>query len=143
MRVDAHTYAIVRLMIERGNKPGVIRHWMTQLAQWADANTGSDAAALRSWLSMARPKPFYSAEELAVMWPALKIACGLEKRLYAAPSPKLLAIKLEVAGLPYLTGGKSFVLPFLGPRKMFIVERIAYWRQRMPDQEEFENALNQ
>lgn len=136
------TYQLVRAMIERGNRSGLIREWMYGLANWAEHNPGQDAVALRNWLSYAKPKPFYTATELALMWPALKFATGLTKRMEPAPSPFKLAAELEWCGLPYLGGGRTYYPRYTKPDKFFIVERIPHWRKALPNQEEFERALH-
>lgn len=128
-------------MIERGNRPGLIREWLNGVRQWAETHQGVDATALRSWLKMVQPKPFYSAHELAVMWPGLKMATGLATRMMPAPSPDRLRRELEFCGLPYLGGGAFYSSPFRPAGKFFIVEQIGRWRQTIPTQEEFEKVM--
>lgn len=141
MKSCPETYAIVRAMIERGNRPGLIREWLSVVRHWAETHGGQDAAALRNWLSIVQPKPFYTAHELALMWPGLKIATGLETRMTLAPSPERLANELKFCGLPMLTAGRAFKSRFGAASQYFIVEHIPYWRTRLPNQEEFERVL--
>ena len=139
-------YQIVRRMIERGNKPGLIRELLEMSLRWSEANGGQDADALRGWLPMVNTaKPFYTAAELAALWPALKFAMGFDKRLMPAPSANLLANTLKHNRLPlvrhadqvgdwfYWNGRKT---------EFFICERIGYWRDRALSQKEIEEILH-
>ena len=70
------TYAIVKAMKATGNRPGVIAQWKAEMEAWAAMRpvNDPDAQAVRSWLPHWQCRPFYTAEELAPMWPALAIA---------------------------------------------------------------------
>src|SRR5438309_10784301 len=67
------TYHIVNAMRRAGNQ-GVIPRWKDSVARWAEMNSDSaDAAAILAWLPFWHVRPFYTAEELSPMWPALAI----------------------------------------------------------------------
>lgn len=140
------TYLIVRAMLDRGNSPGLLREWFTGLLTWAEANKGPDASALRAWLPMAKPRPFYTAGELATMWPAFKLALGLATRMSEPPSANRLANELKFHGLPVLRNSEGFGGFYqLGVSRSFgeyfIVERCHYWRRLELTQEEFEKVI--
>ena len=124
------TYAIVKAMRRAGNQPGLIEQWKSLVEMWANAEGGADAAAVKAWLPNWRSRPFYTAEELAPMWPALAVAIGYSKYLPVQKSPQRLAFELDYAGLPFR---------IIWGRRYYIVEQIHRWRD-MP-QQEIENAL--
>jgi hypothetical protein len=138
-------YRLARDIVSRGNEPGIIREWFAGMKAWAESNPGPDATALRLWLDIAKPRPFYTAAELASMWPALRIAHGYDKRATEKPSANRLANELEFHGVRYLAGAEGtyyFRSPFTGEAaKYFIVERPGYWRTKRLTQAEFEAAL--
>jgi hypothetical protein len=149
------TYQIVRVMIERGSKPGLIRELLETSLKWAEAHNGQDAAALRLWLEYVNFKrPFYAASELSFFWPALKLALGLEKRMTEAPSPNRLANELKFYGLPIVRRSDQIAPSFDGvgsgdwfeknstPTEYFICENITYWRDRRLTQAELEEILH-
>lgn len=142
------TYLIVKAMLDRGNRPGLLREWFAGMLEWAEKNPGQDAAALRLWLSATKPRPFYTAAELAKMWPAFKLHLGMIQRLHEPPSANRLANELNFHGLPRLRnnrGTHDFFVPGRAAHieHYFIVERCHYWRSTGMDQKDFENALNQ
>lgn len=115
------TWAIIKAMQATGNRPGVIAEWKDQIAVWAE-NSPRDpnAAAVKAWLPHWRVRPFYTADELAPLWPALAIVVGHTDLWPQVPkSAKRLEFELDYAGLPRLE------FPTL--RQYFIVERIHYW----------------
>lgn len=128
------TYAIVKAMKATGNRPGVIAEWKERVAQWAQMHrTDPNAAAVNAWLPLWQPRPFYTAEELAPMWPALAIAVEHTTHWPAVPkSAKRLEFELDYAGLPFR---------FSMGRKYYIVERIHYWTDA--PQDEFDEVLFQ
>ncbi len=126
------TYAIVRAMKATGNQPGVIATWKEAVAEWAQMHrTDPNAAAVNAWLPLWQPRPFYTVEELAPMWPALAIAVGFTDHWPPVlKSPRRLEFELDYAGLPYFeTDG----------RKYYIVEQIHMWKNL--SQQELGNAL--
>lgn len=142
-RYPSDTYTIVNTILQRGNEPGLIREWFDGMKAWAEANGGQDAAALRMWLKLVKPRPFYTAEELSRLWPALKLTLGLSMRLDPEPSPNRLANELEFCGLPVLRDENG--MPFVSEGSFssrFIVEHCHKWRNVHMTQEEFDNALN-
>lgn len=128
------TWAIVKAMKATGNRPGVIAEWKEKVAQWAQMHrTDPNAAAVNAWLPLWHPRPFYTAEELAPMWPALAIAVGHTTHWPPVPkSAKRLEFELDYAGLPFR---------FSIGRKYYIVERIHYWTDA--PQDEFDEVLFQ
>jgi hypothetical protein len=137
------TFTIVNTILRRGNEPGLISEWFAGMKAWAEANGGQDAAALKIWLDLVKPRPFYTAFELSKLWPALRLTLGLTSRMEEPPSPNRLANELKFFGLPVLknTNGKSFF--FHGgnssPAEHFIVEHCHKWRGQSLDQIEFDN----
>ena len=128
------TYQIVQAMLHRGNQPGLLREWFDGLKAWAETHKGPDANALALWLDVAKPRPFYTAAELAAMWPAFKLALGFAKIMTEPPSANRLANELKFHRLPvcWTDDGKEY----------FIVERCHHWRGKTLTQEEFENAVH-
>jgi hypothetical protein len=133
MRETRH---IIEMMKATGNRAGVIAQWKGAVADWAQKDrTNPDAASVNAWLPLWQPRPFYTAEELAPMWPALAIATGFTNRWPAVvKSARRLENELDFCGLPRLGHGYQ---------KYFIVERIHYWRQASKEEieREIENAL--
>lgn len=128
------TYHIVQAMKATGNRPGVIAEWKASVERWAQMHrTDPNAAAVNAWLPLWQPRPFYTVEELAPMWPALAIAIGFTNRWPTVlKSPKRLAHELDFYGLPRLQYAHLY----------FIVERIHYWRGASKEEimREIENA---
>lgn len=131
---QGETWAIVKAMKATGNRPGVIAEWKERVAQWAQMHrTDPNAAAVNAWLPLWQPRPVYTAEELAPMWPALAIAVEHTTHWPAVPkSAKRLEFELDYAGLPFR---------FSMGRKYYIVERIHYWTDA--PQDEFDEVLFQ
>lgn len=130
------TYAIVKAMRESGNRPGLISEWKEKVAQWAQMQrTDLNAQAVNAWLPLWQIRPFYTAEELAPIWPALAIAVGHTRHWPpVTKSPARLEHELDYAGLP------SF--QWKG-RKYYVVERLHYWKEqmRLGNLQEIENAM--
>lgn len=128
------TYAIVKAMKATGNQTGVIAQWKAAVQEWALRNENhADARSIHAWLPHWQIRPFYTANELAPIWPALAIAIGFTTRWPAVlKSPRRLANELDFAGLPYF---------FMNERKYYIVERLHFWQSA--SQKERENAFNQ
>lgn len=118
------TYRIVRKMIESGNRPGVIELWKNMVAHWAQRNIGPDAEAVKAFLPLWQSRPYYTAAELAPIFPVLALALGLREKPEPAKPPARLANELRAAGLPhFMKGGELY----------FVVEQTHR-------AEEFENA---
>jgi hypothetical protein len=115
------TCRIIEAMKATGNRPGIIECWKNDVAAWAQMHrTDPDAAAVNAWLPLWQPRPFYTADELAPMWPALAIATGVADRWPAVlKSARRLGFELDVHGLPRLAYYPEY----------FIVERIHHWRR--------------
>lgn len=127
----SETAAIVRAMKATGNRPGVIAAWKETVAEWAQMlRTDPNAAAVNAWLPHWQPRPFYTADELAPMWPALAIAVGHTKHWPPVlKSARRLEFELDFAGLPHFE---------IDGRKYYVVEQIHRWQNAT--QEERENA---
>lgn len=130
MKNRTETLHIIEMMKATGNRRGVIEQWKGIVADWAQKyRTDPDAAAVNAWLPLWQPRPFYTAEELAPMWPALAIATGFTNNWPAVlKSARRLEHELDFYGLPRL-----IVRP-----EYFIVERISHWLETM---KEIENVL--
>lgn len=127
------TWAIVNAMRRAGNRAGVIAKWRDQIAAWAENNPKDpNAGAVKSWLPHWQVRPFYTASELAPLWPALAIAVGHSQRWPEVPkSAGRIEFELDYAGLPRLQGVDA---------RYFIVERIHHWTQAR--HEEIEREFN-
>jgi hypothetical protein len=132
---QGETWHIIRQMKRAGNHPGVIERWKASVATWAQMNrTDPNAAAVIAWLPLWRPRSFYTAEELAPMWPALAIATGYTNHWPAVlKSPRRLERELDFHLLPRLPE------PW---RQFFICERINHWKHASIEaiSQEIENA---
>lgn len=132
MIVTAH---IVHAMKRTGNRPGIIAQWKELVELWAtrERRDEPNAAAVIAWFPLWQPRPFYTANELAPMWPALAIATGFTNRWPAVlKSAHRLEHELDFYGLPRLIGYEDY----------FICERIHFWREASQDEiaREIENA---
>lgn len=116
------TYQIIQAMKATGNRTGIIAQWKEMVEQWVALNCDSPgAAAVRAWLPLWQARPFYTAEELAPMWPALGIVTGVLKSWPSVPkSAKRLEHELDFYELPRLPE------PY---RNYFICERLHYWKR--------------
>lgn len=133
---ESDTYAIIKAMERSGNRPGLIAEWKDAVERWAMLPENfytTDAAAVRAWLPAWQPRPFYTATELAPMWPALAVAVGATMKLPHVKSPMRLANELDFGGLPRVQIAGM-------PTDYFIVERIHHWNRSLTE-EEFRNAL--
>lgn len=124
--MSKETRHIIEMMKATGNRPGVIAQWKEAVADWAQKyRTNPDAAAVNAWLPLWQPRPFYTAKELAPMWPALAIATGFTNKWPAVlKSARRLEHELDFYGLPRL------MIPF---RQYFVVERLHYWRDALKE----------
>lgn len=122
---ESETYAIIKAMKRNGNRPGLIAEWKDAIERWAmlpENVRNADAAAVRAWLPAWQPRPFYTAAELAPLWPALAVAVGASMHLARPKSSMRLANELDFGGLPFfMWSGKKY----------YIVERVHYWRDHV------------
>lgn len=132
--MSAETRHIIRMMKATGNRPGVIAQWKGLVGEWAAKDYGNpDAASVRSWLPHWQPRPFYTADELAPLWPALAIATGFTNRWPAVPkSARRLEFELDFCGLPHFR---------MHGQKYYVAERLHFWKNA--SNEERENVLLQ
>lgn len=126
MRAHAHqkvgeTYHIIRAMKATGNRPGIIARWKEDVAEWAQMHpTNPNAAAVLAWLPLWQSRPFYTADELAPIWPALAIVTEFRTTWPSVvKSAKRLEHELDFHGLPRLPA------PY---RNYFVCERLHYWK---------------
>ena len=132
----SNTFHIIKLMKAQGNGQGVVAWWIDKARRWAEANAGQDAEALKAWLPHWQARPFYTAQELSPMFPALEIGLNLSRKWNAPKHPTRLRNELIMGDLPRLTNIDG-TLEFHG-KEYFIVERFGHWRKRLVTIEEFE-----
>lgn len=129
---QSDTYKIIEAMKATGNRPGIILLWSQKVYWWARDNpTTPDAQAVLSWFPLWQVRPFYTAEELAPLFPVLAVALGIAQAPTPQRTPQRLAFELDYGGLPSRM--------FQGQR-YFIVERIHHWSK--VSQKEFEDAFS-
>jgi hypothetical protein len=117
---QSDTYAVIKAMKATGNRAGVIAQWKDFVEQWAIIHSAlPEAAAIRAWLPHWQVRPFYTASELAPIFPALLVALGFTAKMPPKKSPARLSYELQYGGLPFRTlDGYTF----------FVVERVHFWR---------------
>lgn len=132
MNYLSETYHIIEMMKATGNRPGIIARWKESVADWAQKyRTDPGAAAVNAWLPLWQPRPIYTAEELAPMWPALAIATGYTNRWPAVvKSARRLEHELDFYRLPYV---------IIDGQKYYVVERLHFWKNA--SEEELKNVL--
>jgi hypothetical protein len=122
------TYAIIKALKANGNRPGLIQQWKDAVEDWSalpENVANPDAKAVRAWLPLWRPRPFYTAAELSPIWPALAIAIGYTMRVLPQKGARRLEHELDYGGLPRLP---PYSMVGAEPIRYFIVERIHYWQ---------------
>lgn len=127
------TYAIVKAMRVCGNRPGLIAECKDAVERWAslpEYMNSPDAMAVRSWLPEWQVRPFYTAAELAPLWPMLALSIGYTDKLLPVKGPRRLEFELDFAGLHHFT---------MYGRKFYAVEQLDHWKKA--SQEELQNAL--
>jgi hypothetical protein len=125
------TYHIVNAMRRAGNY-GVIARWKDSVADWAEIHPDhADAAAVRAWLPFWQARSFYTAEELAPLWPALAIATGFTNQWRSVGRSALrLEHELDFHRLPRVSGYPRY----------YICEKFRHWQNATDDEIEFEMA---
>jgi hypothetical protein len=101
------TALIVKRMKASGNRPGVIALWKEMVEEWAWGTVGPDAEAVKAFLPLWQPRPFYTAAELAPIFPMLAVALGLRARPETQKAPARLANELRMARLPHFQRGEE------------------------------------
>lgn len=133
------TYKIVQAIKSTGNRPGLIQEWKNTVEHWALRHPGPEADAVLAWLPSWQARPFYTAAELAPIFPTLAVALGITRRVAPAKSAMRLAAELDYAGLPKVVLAAGNLLD----ADYFIVERVHYWRKRLEQfPGEFLDVLN-
>lgn len=123
------TTHIVNAMRRASPNAPIIQQWKAAVEQWAMREKAVDVLA---WLPCWRVRPFYTADELAPIWPALAIATAYTVHWpNVLKSARRLEFELDFARLPRLVSHQNF----------FIVERFKYWTDPRRTLEEIENAL--
>lgn len=132
--------SLVQEMKARGNQSGLVTQWKEKVAKWAESNPKSlDAQAVSAMLPLWQVRPFYTADELAPILPALFMVAGLRETPGPKIGPATTKNMLLKSGLPLLANGALFRNPFTGASdQYFIVERIHHWAKRPMQQEEFD-----
>jgi hypothetical protein len=139
---NSATYKIVQAMKASGNQPGVVEQWKEMVQRWAAVNSGPDAAAVMSWLPHWQPRPFYTARELAPIFPALAVALRITDHLAPVKSARRLAHELDYAGLPTIQTPDWLLAQTLANEPYYIVERVHHWRTYPLTIEEFQEICN-
>lgn len=127
------TYRIIEAMKATGNHPGIVECWKKGVEVWAETNFRIDpnASAVKAWLPFWQPRPLYTADELAPIWPALAIALGITDRWpEVLKSARRLGFELDFYKLPHFE---------IRGQKYYVVEQIHFWKTAT--QEELENAV--
>lgn len=124
------------MILATGNQPGIFTQWFAGMRRWAEHNQTPDAKALQMWLDLVKARPFYTADELSGLWPALKLTLGLNDYLAPKPSANRLHNELNFLRLPVLRNLNTGATYFPGIGSLFIVERVHYWRDRGATPEE-------
>lgn len=141
---ESPTYKVIHAMKASGNQPGLIAIWKREVETWANGNKSPEAEAVKAWLPMWHPRPWYSASELAPIFPALAAAFDLGKMTQRPPAR--LVYELDYGGLPMLkqpSGLLNFRHPVTGIYdRFYIVERLHHWRDTPVSQEDFDAAFN-
>lgn len=106
---DTDTYRIAEKMKATGNQPGVVTLWKNMVEHWATHASGPDAEAVKAWLPAWQVRPYYTAAELAPIFPVLAVALGLRDRPALEKSPTRLENELRATRLPYfMRDGKTY-----------------------------------
>ena len=109
MTWNTPTYQVVAKMLRNGNQPGVVVLWKNMVAAWAEKATGPDAVTVKAFLPLWQIRPFYTAAELAPIFPMLEVALGATSRPGKPKTPARLAKELKFYGLPsFLANGVEF-----------------------------------
>lgn len=120
------TYRLVQWMKARGNQVGLVALWTADMEEWSRNNPGPDAEAVKAWLPFWQARPYYTAAELAPIFPVLAVVLGFRDRPEPQKGAARLANELRMAGLPhFVRDGQIY----------FVVEQCHR-------AEEFENAHN-
>lgn len=143
---NSPVYQIIQAMKATGNQTGVIQRWKDSVERWASVNNSPEAQAVKAWLPVWQVRPFYTAGELAPLYPALAIAVGAVNHVLPQMSAKRLAYLLDFGGLPKLSqygrDPSTYQNPLTGYwNQYYIVERVHYWSRRGVFQEDFEQEF--
>jgi hypothetical protein len=127
------TYKILQAMKATGNRPGVVAQWKATVEAWAQNVKDPNAEAVKAWLPAWQVRPFYTADELAPIWPAISLAIGYRLTWPSVlKSPKRLEHEMDFYGWPHV---------MVNDRKYYCVEQLHIWGKART-QEEIERAIN-
>lgn len=98
---NTDVYRIAEKMKATGNQPGVVTLWKNMVEHWATHTSGPDAEAVKAWLPAWQVRPYYTAAELAPIFPVLAVALGLRDEPLPQRTPRLLENELRATRLPY------------------------------------------
>lgn len=141
---NSPVYAVIKGMKAGGNMPGMVARWIAAADQWSSEHAPlKEAKVIRDMLPYWRARPFYTASELAPMFPALMKVFGIAD-YQPVMSGARLGYLLDQGGLPKLrnANGTTFFHNAMGIlQEFYIVEQIHKWSPEALSQEEFENVL--
>ena len=125
-------YHVIKAMKAGGNRPGVIAQWKKLVEEWAqNAVNDPNAAGVRAWLPMWQVRPFYTAEELAPIFPALAVTLGYADKIpEVQKSASLLALDLNYGSA--LSQAAHVVI---------LIHRKAYYAERKPHAQKSEHDI--
>jgi len=126
------TYKIIKAMHATGNQAGIVAQWKARMEEWARNNPDvKEAEIVNSWLPLWQVRPFYTAAELAPLWPMIAVALGIVERPFHEFSPARLAFLLDYGKLPKVR---------YNDKDYYVVERLHYWKNA--GAKEIENVFN-
>ena len=129
---NSPTYTVITALKATGNQSGIVAKWKAAAEQWANSELNNpEAVAVRAWLPMWQVRPFYTAKELAPIWPMLAVALKIVERPFHEFSPARLAFLLDYGKLPKVR---------YNDKDYYVVERLHYWKNA--DAKEIENVFN-
>jgi hypothetical protein len=121
-KADDSSYALFASACKRAGARNIVAELLDPLRIATDL--APDVRAARTGF---HSRPFYSAVELARLWPLICIAVGAKKRA-SKPTPATLHKRLVESGLPRLQrwDGSTMFLHHGKPAEFFIVQDV--WR---------------
>lgn len=139
----SYTFKVIKAMKATGNRPGLIQQWVTDMVSWAQTSDTPDAKAIKAWAPQWRHRPFYTAAELAPLFPVLALALKVEERYQPPKSPARLENELRFGGLPVVQNadGSDLFQVHGKLQRLFAVERLHHWKRITLSQTEVESML--
>lgn len=141
---NSPVFQVVKGMKASGNMPGMVARWIEAAAHWAGEHAPlPEAKAIQAMLPYWRARPFYTASELAPIFPALMKVFGIADKQHEMSGARL-GYMLDDAGLPKLknANGSTFFHDAMGVlQEYYVVERLHHWSTQVFTQDEFEEIL--